>query len=141
MLYIDNDRWKGVPFVVSAGKGLDERRAEVRVQFRKPANNVFARPDSRGHGRGGTVYGGGGGGGGGHDDGSSPVDAWLAATAAPLHNNELVIRIQPDEARRKFAEHPIVQRKRRVAQLRPGISLSLSAPRFHDTRFLDRPCT
>ena len=37
-------------------------------------------------------------------------------------------------ARQSFAEHPIVQRKRRVAQLRPGCLLSLSAPRSHDRR-------
>jgi len=35
VLYIDNDRWRGVPFVIRAGKGLDESKCEVRVQFKE----------------------------------------------------------------------------------------------------------
>jgi glucose-6-phosphate 1-dehydrogenase len=27
--YVNNDRWAGVPFVLKAGKALDERKAEV----------------------------------------------------------------------------------------------------------------
>jgi len=34
VLYIDNDRWRGVPFMIKAGKALDERKAEIRVQFK-----------------------------------------------------------------------------------------------------------
>ena len=30
VLSVDNDRWRGVPFLLSAGKGLDERLCEVR---------------------------------------------------------------------------------------------------------------
>jgi len=30
ILYIDNQRWAGVPIIVKAGKGLDDRRAEAR---------------------------------------------------------------------------------------------------------------
>lgn len=57
-LRIDNDRWRGVPFVMSAGKGQDERVAEVRVTFKsKPVNKLV---------------------------GGNP--------------NQLVMRIQPDEA-------------------------------------------
>eukprot|EP00300_Choanocystis_sp_HF-7_P030197 c38967_g1_i1.p1 GENE.c38967_g1_i1~~c38967_g1_i1.p1 ORF type:complete len:513 (+),score=131.34 c38967_g1_i1:1-1539(+) len=36
VLHIDNDRWRGVPFILKAGKALDERKAEVRVQLRAP---------------------------------------------------------------------------------------------------------
>lgn len=32
--FIDNDRWRGVPFIIRAGKGLDESKCEVRVQFK-----------------------------------------------------------------------------------------------------------
>jgi glucose-6-phosphate 1-dehydrogenase len=32
--FIDNDRWSGVPFIIRAGKGLDESKCEVRVQFK-----------------------------------------------------------------------------------------------------------
>eukprot|EP01006_Ploeotia_vitrea_P027221 TRINITY_DN60072_c0_g1_i1.p1 TRINITY_DN60072_c0_g1~~TRINITY_DN60072_c0_g1_i1.p1 ORF type:complete len:558 (+),score=41.27 TRINITY_DN60072_c0_g1_i1:691-2364(+) len=34
VLYIENDRWQGVPFILKAGKALDERKAEVRIQFK-----------------------------------------------------------------------------------------------------------
>jgi glucose-6-phosphate 1-dehydrogenase len=62
VLRISNDRWQGVPFVLEAGKALDQRVNEVRVRFRPVAANLF-----------GPSLG----------------------TMAP---NELVIRIQPDEA-------------------------------------------
>jgi len=57
-LQIDNDRWRGVPFLMRAGKGLDERMAEVRVTFKEKAYNALV----------------------------------------PGSGNELVMRIQPDEA-------------------------------------------
>lgn len=60
VLEVDNDRWRGVPFLMQAGKGLDERKAEVRVRFK---------PDARGR-----------------------------ALFGELPGNELVMRIQPDEA-------------------------------------------
>ena len=41
-LYIDNDRWAGVPFILKAGKALDERKAEIRVQLRATPHNLFA---------------------------------------------------------------------------------------------------
>jgi len=37
ILYVDNARWQGVPFIIKAGKGLDTRRTEIRVQFKVPA--------------------------------------------------------------------------------------------------------
>ena len=61
-LSIDNVRWKGVPFLVTAGKGLDARMTEIRIQFRDVPANIFC------------------------NVGECPVA------------NELVIRIQPDEA-------------------------------------------
>jgi len=58
VFYVRNDRWDGVPFILRCGKALDERKAEIRVQFKDvPA----------------PLYG-------------------------PAARNELVIRIQPDEA-------------------------------------------
>ena len=60
VLRVDNDRWRGVPFLLSAGKGLDERLCEFRVRFRpQPFNRRL-----------------------------------MGADAA----NELVMRVQPDEA-------------------------------------------
>lgn len=32
---IDNDRWQGVPFILSAGKALDEGRVDIRIQFKE----------------------------------------------------------------------------------------------------------
>jgi len=34
VLKVNNDRWRGVPFLMRAGKGLDERMAEIRVTFK-----------------------------------------------------------------------------------------------------------
>lgn len=59
VLHVDNARWAGVPFVLKAGKALDQRKAEVRVQFKRPASGLYG---------------------------------------ADLAPNELVLRIQPDEA-------------------------------------------
>jgi glucose-6-phosphate 1-dehydrogenase len=33
VMYIDNERWAGVPFIMKAGKALNERKAEVRIQL------------------------------------------------------------------------------------------------------------
>ncbi|KAL3314858.1 glucose-6-phosphate 1-dehydrogenase [Cichlidogyrus casuarinus] len=66
-LSINNDRWKGVPFILRAGKvhlcvALNERKAEVRVQFKDVPVDIF-------------------------DEGGKS-----------MQRNELVIRVQPDEA-------------------------------------------
>jgi len=41
VLHIRNPRWEGVPFVLKCGKGLNERKAEVRIQFKKPPGMLF----------------------------------------------------------------------------------------------------
>jgi glucose-6-phosphate 1-dehydrogenase len=38
---IDNDRWRGVPFVIKAGKALSGKKCEVRVQFTTPTATSF----------------------------------------------------------------------------------------------------
>jgi len=60
---IENERWQGVPFLLRAGKGLETRMTEVRVQFRHANESMYAALGAENH--------------------------------AP---NELVIRVQPDEA-------------------------------------------
>eukprot|EP00035_Acanthoeca_spectabilis_P035025 m.32102 g.32102 ORF g.32102 m.32102 type:complete len:541 (-) comp7008_c0_seq1:1300-2922(-) len=60
VLHVNNERWKGVPFIMRAGKALDERKAEVRIQFKEVPTNIF---------EGDTI-----------------------------RRNELVVRIQPNEA-------------------------------------------
>eukprot|EP01114_Cavostelium_apophysatum_P022865 TRINITY_DN841_c0_g1_i4.p1 TRINITY_DN841_c0_g1~~TRINITY_DN841_c0_g1_i4.p1 ORF type:complete len:550 (-),score=167.59 TRINITY_DN841_c0_g1_i4:90-1739(-) len=58
VIHIDNARWRGVPFILKCGKALNERKAEIRVQFKRNAAPLFR--------------------------------------SAP--RNELVIRVQPNEA-------------------------------------------
>ena len=41
VVYIDNDRWAGVPFILKAGKALDERKAEIRLQLRETPHFIF----------------------------------------------------------------------------------------------------
>lgn len=40
-LYVKNKRWEGVPFFLRCGKGLNDHRAEVRIQFKKVADDIF----------------------------------------------------------------------------------------------------
>ncbi|CAG5118867.1 unnamed protein product [Candidula unifasciata] len=41
VLYVKNERWDGVPFILRCGKALNERKAEVRVQFKDVAGDIF----------------------------------------------------------------------------------------------------
>ena len=76
VMYVNNPRWTGVPFVLKAGKALNERKAEIRVQFKSPPNMLFA--PAAAHGGSAAPH-------------STGTSRWA-------HNNELVIRIQPSEA-------------------------------------------
>ena len=73
---INNPRWRGVPFILKCGKALNERKAEIRIQFKAPANSLF------------TCEG----------DSSAVGVGQQPCASAPVHQNELVLRIQPDEA-------------------------------------------
>lgn len=44
-LKIQNRRWEGVPFVMTAGKALADRNNEIRVRFRAVPRNIFCGPD------------------------------------------------------------------------------------------------
>lgn len=61
VMHIDNPRWDGVPFLMRAGKALDDKKTEIRIQFKQVPGALFR-----------------------------PVSG--------MENNELVIRVQPDEA-------------------------------------------
>lgn len=61
VLHINNARWDGVPFLMRAGKALDERKTEIRIQFKHVPGALFPMVNGAEH-------------------------------------NELVIRVQPDEA-------------------------------------------
>ena len=40
VLRVRNDRWAGVPFILKAGKALDERKTEIRIQFRDAPDDM-----------------------------------------------------------------------------------------------------
>jgi glucose-6-phosphate 1-dehydrogenase len=74
VLRVENERWRGVPFLFTAGKGMDERVCEIRVRYRPSAAN--------------------------------------RALGVPADQaNELVMRIQPDEAvyMRTVAKRPGIE--------------------------------
>jgi glucose-6-phosphate 1-dehydrogenase len=62
ILWINNPRWDGVPFIIKAGKALNERKAEIRIQFK-----------------------------------TAPAAKCMFA-GQEVPRNELVMRLQPDEA-------------------------------------------
>eukprot|EP00611_Tribonema_gayanum_P002468 TRINITY_DN1183_c0_g1_i2.p1 TRINITY_DN1183_c0_g1~~TRINITY_DN1183_c0_g1_i2.p1 ORF type:complete len:524 (-),score=161.99 TRINITY_DN1183_c0_g1_i2:480-2051(-) len=41
VLRVNNRRWDGVPFIFKAGKALNERKAEIRIQFKDPPGAAF----------------------------------------------------------------------------------------------------
>jgi len=41
VLYINNSRWEGVPFILKAAKAVDERKADIRIQFKPHPGNLF----------------------------------------------------------------------------------------------------
>jgi glucose-6-phosphate 1-dehydrogenase len=44
-LKINNRRWEGVPFLMTAGKALSHRTNEIRVRFRAVPRNIFCGPE------------------------------------------------------------------------------------------------
>ena len=43
---INTPRWKGVPFIMKAGKALNERKADIRMQFKDVPNSKKLFPSS-----------------------------------------------------------------------------------------------
>ncbi|KAI0563930.1 glucose 6 phosphate 1 dehydrogenase [Gracilaria domingensis] len=53
VMYINNSRWEGVPFILRAGKALNENKSEIRVQFKKPpGSSLMFDDEAHGDGRG-----------------------------------------------------------------------------------------
>ena len=46
VMFINNARWEGVPFIMRAGKALNEKKAEVRIQFKSPGGMRTLFPDA-----------------------------------------------------------------------------------------------
>ncbi|CAE6455513.1 unnamed protein product [Rhizoctonia solani] len=40
-LWIHNPRWEGVPFILKAGKALNEAKVEIRIQYRDVTQGIF----------------------------------------------------------------------------------------------------
>ncbi|PKY50185.1 putative glucose-6-phosphate 1-dehydrogenase [Rhizophagus irregularis] len=40
-LWVNNERWEGVPFILKCGKALNEQKTKIRVQFQDVPGNVF----------------------------------------------------------------------------------------------------
>ncbi|MDT9593313.1 glucose-6-phosphate dehydrogenase [Nocardioides zeae] len=43
-VFVDNDRWEGVPFLLRTGKALAEGRRTITLRFRDPASDMFEEP-------------------------------------------------------------------------------------------------
>ena len=41
VIWVNNARWRGVPFILKAGKALNERKAEIRIQFKQNPAPLF----------------------------------------------------------------------------------------------------
>ncbi|XP_077487501.1 glucose-6-phosphate 1-dehydrogenase Zw isoform X6 [Amblyomma americanum] len=47
VVYINNERWEGVPFILRCGKALNERKAEVRIQYKDVPGDIFGGESKR----------------------------------------------------------------------------------------------
>ncbi len=45
-VFVDNERWRGVPFYLKTGKRLDRRHAEICIIFKPPETQFYDEPDS-----------------------------------------------------------------------------------------------
>jgi glucose-6-phosphate 1-dehydrogenase len=45
-LYIDNWRWKGVPFYLRSGKAMGQKTSEIIIEFQRPPHLMFHMPDA-----------------------------------------------------------------------------------------------
>ena len=50
LLQVNNTRWRGVPFLMTAGKGMDERVCEVRLRYKEQPHNELIAAMNDGHG-------------------------------------------------------------------------------------------
>lgn len=43
VFHVNNERWDGVPFIIKCGKALNERKAEVRIQYHQVPGGIFGK--------------------------------------------------------------------------------------------------
>ncbi|CAM6097982.1 unnamed protein product [Calypogeia fissa] len=41
VLNVNNERWDGVPFIIKAGKAMDSKKVEIRIQFKDVPGDIF----------------------------------------------------------------------------------------------------
>lgn len=41
VLHVNNPRWEGVPFIMKAGKALNEQKTEIRIQYKDVTQGIF----------------------------------------------------------------------------------------------------
>eukprot|EP01086_Lenisia_limosa_P009996 TRINITY_DN3380_c0_g1_i2.p1 TRINITY_DN3380_c0_g1~~TRINITY_DN3380_c0_g1_i2.p1 ORF type:complete len:527 (+),score=102.93 TRINITY_DN3380_c0_g1_i2:85-1665(+) len=41
VFHVNNERWDGVPFIVKCGKALNEKKADIRIQFKPLEHDIF----------------------------------------------------------------------------------------------------
>ena len=41
VLHINSPRWEGVPFILKAGKALNEQKTEIRIQYKDVTQGIF----------------------------------------------------------------------------------------------------
>lgn len=41
-LFINNPRWEGVPFIMKAGKAVNESKVEIRIQYKDVTSGIFS---------------------------------------------------------------------------------------------------
>lgn len=84
-LYVRNERWEGVPFILRCGKALNEQKAEIRIQFDDVPGPLFGPTEC-------DLYGS-------NEDISSESPRLVPENECDrLARNELVLRVQPNEA-------------------------------------------
>ncbi|MEX2492438.1 MAG: glucose-6-phosphate dehydrogenase [Nitrospirales bacterium] len=48
-MWVDNERWQGVPFILRSGKALKKERKEILIHFKNPRRKGRRLPSKRGH--------------------------------------------------------------------------------------------
>lgn len=81
-LYVRNERWEGVPFILRCGKALNEQKAEIRIQFDDVPGALFGPTDCEERES---------------ESLESPM-LFPENECDRLARNELVLRVQPNEA-------------------------------------------
>jgi glucose-6-phosphate 1-dehydrogenase len=87
-MYINNPRWEGVPFIMKAGKALNEAKVEIRVQYKGEQPSSLTLRAVTCYGLKGMLI----------DSFASSRTDVTGGIFENIARNELVIRIQPSEA-------------------------------------------